>query len=88
MAKIRELKNEVNYLTFEIIEDCNSFISYHSDKKDDAVKLIEKAVKLRNELIEKINHPKEISNKYFKEIRNNLITGADSIFEELRKLIS
>jgi phosphosulfolactate synthase (CoM biosynthesis protein A) len=88
MAKIRELKKEVNYLTFEVIEDCNTFISYHPDKKDDAIKLIENAVKLRNELIKKINHPAEVSNKYFKEIETSLITGADEIFEKLRKLIS
>ena len=88
MAKIRELKNEVNYLTFEVIEDCNTAISYHPEKKDDVVKLIEKAVELRNEMIKKINHPEETSNKDFKDIRNNLIKGADNIFEELRKIIS
>lgn len=87
MAKIRDLKNEVNYLTFEIIEDCNTVMALHTDKKEAAIKLVEEAVELRNSLIQKINHPEETSAKYFKGIKQALIDGADAIFEKLRKLI-
>ena len=87
MATIRELKNEVNYLTYEIVSDCNTFMNIHSAKKNEAVKLVEEAVALRNDLIQKINHPSENSNKYFNDIRSQLINGADSIFEKLRLLI-
>ncbi|MFA6401430.1 MAG: hypothetical protein WCX31_07360 [Salinivirgaceae bacterium] len=87
MAKIRDLKNEVNYLTYEIISDCNAFIALRSDKKNQAVVLVEEAVALRNKLIEKINHPNQPSPNYYKQIRNELINGADHIFEKLRKLI-
>lgn len=87
MAKIRDLKNEVNYLAFEIIADCNTVMALHTDKKDDAIKLVEEAVELRNSLIQKINHPTETSPKYFKAIKQELIDGADAIFEKLRKLI-
>lgn len=87
MATIRELKNEVNYLTYEIISDCNTFMNLHADKKEQAVKLVEEAVALRNDLIQKINHPSETSSKYFNDLRNQLVDGADKIFEKLRKLI-
>jgi len=87
MAKIRDIKNEVNYLTFEIIADCNTFMSMHSDKKEEAIKLVEEAVELRNNLIEKINHPEKASAKYYKDIRKSLLKGADALFEKLRKLI-
>lgn len=87
MASIREIKNEVNYLTFEIISDCNTFMNLHADKKEKAVELVEEAVALRNDLIQKINHPTEFSNKYYKDLRDQLIDGADKIFEKLRKLI-
>lgn len=87
MAKIREIKNEVNYLTYEIVDDCNSFMAYHSDKREDAVKLVEEAVELRNKLIKKINHPDKVSQKYYKEIRTQLVNEADAIFEKLRGLI-
>lgn len=87
MATIRELKNEVNYLTFEIISDCNTFMNMHYDKKEQAIKLVEEAVALRNDLIQKINHPDQNSKKYFNDLRTQLIDGADKIFEKLRKLI-
>ncbi|MBI9067563.1 MAG: hypothetical protein JEZ09_09750 [Salinivirgaceae bacterium] len=87
MPKIRDLKNEVNYLIFEIISDCNTFMSFHPEKKEEAVKLVEEAVELRNNLIQKIIHPETVSAKYFKDLRIELISGADNIFEKLRGLI-
>ncbi len=87
MAKIRDLKNEVNYLSYEIISDCNTYMSLHPEKRDKAVKLVEEAVELRNSLIKKINNPEEVSTKYFRKVRQELITEADKIFEKLRKLI-
>jgi hypothetical protein len=88
MANIREIKNEINYLTLEVIDDCNTFIAYNSDKKEEAVKLIEEAVGLRNRLIEKVNNPDNLKNKYFNDLRKQLEDGADAIFEKLRKLIN
>jgi len=87
MAKIRDLKNEVNYLTFEIVSDCNAFIGLHPNKKEKGMVLIEEAIELRNSLIQKINHPGSKDAKYFKEIKAELVNGADQIFEKLRKLI-
>lgn len=87
MAKIRDLKNEVNYLTYEIIADCNTYMALHPENKDQTMKLVNEAVTLRNKLIYKINHPESKSSLYFKEIKNELLSGADAIFEKLRKLI-
>ena len=87
MAKIRDLKNEVNYLIFEIISDCNTVIALHADKKEATLKLVNEAIELRNDLIQKINHPKETTPQYFKGLKKELVEGADKIFEKLRKLI-
>ncbi|MCK9208871.1 MAG: hypothetical protein M0P66_17305 [Salinivirgaceae bacterium] len=87
MAKIRDLKNEVNYLIFEIISDCNTFMAFHPAKSESTIKLVEEAVQLRNSLIQRINHPETTSPKYFNDLRKELIDGADKIFEKLRKLI-
>jgi len=87
MAKIRDLKNEVNYLTYEIISDCNTFMALHPEKRDMTVQLVEEAVELRNALIYKINHPEDNSSKYYQSLRTELVTGADKIFGKLRKLI-
>jgi len=87
MATIRGMKDEVNYLITEIIDDCNTFIAYNSDKRENAVKLIEEAVDLRNIMIGKINNTDNYTSKYFKDLRKQLEKEADSIFEKLRKLI-
>jgi len=87
MAKLRDLKNEVNYLTFEIIADCNTYMAMHPENKDKTIKLVEEAVELRNSLVHKINHPEKKTSVYFSQIRKDMILGADKIFEKLRKLI-
>jgi hypothetical protein len=87
MASIRLLKSEINYLTFEIISDCNTFMSLHPEKKDDTMALIEKAVELRNNCILKINQAKNENHSYYADIRKTLIKEADKIFSQLRELI-
>ncbi len=87
MANIRDLKSEVNYLTYEIIADCNTYIYLNPGKRTETLKLIDEAVELRNHLIGKINKPESVTPQYFKGIREELIAGADAIFTKLRKLI-
>ncbi len=88
MAKIRDIKNEVNYLAFEVISDCNTYMSLHPENKDAVIALVEEAVALRNKLISKINHPDDNSAAYYRSIRKELLTGADQIFVKLRNLIN
>ncbi len=60
MAKIRNLKKNVNLLTFELVSECLAFKHFHKDKKHDKTqKAMENIVSKRNELINKINHPTE-----------------------------
>jgi tRNA uridine 5-carbamoylmethylation protein Kti12 len=87
MAKIRDIKNEVNYLSYEVISDCNTFMALHPDKREQALKLVEEAVSLRNQMIQKINHPKEVNAQYFRAVKKELLEGADVLFEKLRKMI-
>jgi 2-polyprenyl-6-methoxyphenol hydroxylase-like FAD-dependent oxidoreductase len=87
MAKIRELKNEVNFLTYEIIADCNTYMYLNPARRTQVMALIEEAVSLRNKIIGQINHPATDDPKYFKKLRADLIVGADAIFSKLRELI-
>lgn len=87
MAKIKDLKDDVNYLVFEVVSDCNTYIKLHPENCDKTFELVEEIVELRNTLIEKIIHPKEVSSAYFNGIRTELIDGVDVVFEKLRKLI-
>ncbi|MGD9992129.1 MAG: hypothetical protein CVU09_08690 [Bacteroidetes bacterium HGW-Bacteroidetes-4] len=87
MAKIRDLKNEVNYLIYEVISDCNTFIALHPEKREQAMSLVEEAVALRNRMIQKLNHPEEVKPAYFKDLKSTLIKEVDVLFEKLRKMI-
>jgi hypothetical protein len=87
MSSIKLLKSEVNYLVFEIISDCNTFISIHPEKRDNALELVQQAVDLRNNCIAKINNGKGQDHTYFKAVRMELIKEADAIFSKLRGLI-
>ncbi len=87
MASIRDLKKDINYLTYEIISDCNTFMSVNPDKRQDAIKIVEKAVEIRNKLIAKVNNPESAKPSYFREIKVEIIKQADDMFEQLRKLI-
>jgi hypothetical protein len=87
MASIKLLKSEINYLVFEIISDCNTFIALHPEKREDALELVQQAVELRNSCIVKINSGKGQDHAYYKAVRSDLLKGADSIFSKLRDLI-
>ena len=77
MASIKQLKDDINQLTYELINECFTFKIYHPDKGNRADKAISEIVKLRNELIYRTNHPnnKEGSEKlrtHFNKIRTDL----------------
>ncbi len=77
MASIKELKDDINYLTYDLISECFTYKIYHPDKGGKADKAISEIVKLRNELIYRVNHPKDKNNSsklrsYFNKIREDL----------------
>lgn len=88
MSSIRKLKDDINYLTYDLINECFTYKQFHPEvdqkKVDDAIREI---VRQRNELIFKVNHP-DINNdprktrKYFKGIREEL-SGLEKIVEKL-----
>ncbi len=59
MASIKELKDDINYLTYDLITECFTFKIYHPEKGSKADKAISEIVKLRNELIYRVNHPED-----------------------------
>ena len=59
MASIKELKDDINLLTYDLISECFTFKIYHPEKNSAADKAISEIVKLRNELIHKVNNPQD-----------------------------
>lgn len=89
MANKRDLKKDIDYLVYEVVSDCFTVMTVKPDEKGDEIAaIISDAVKLRNDLFARVNHPDGKENpslvkKYYTAIRIDLIKGIDSLFERI-----
>jgi predicted HAD superfamily phosphohydrolase len=92
MASIKDLKKDIDYLFFELISDCFMFTSLHEGQKKTAAQdLIEEAVSMRNEFIDRVNNPDGKDNPvlvraYYNTLRKDLFEKVDSYFERLSQI--
>ena len=89
MASIKTLKKEINKTCYDVIDECFSFELYNPGKKDKEIeKLIDSAVDLRNELIEKMNNiPEKAKMKdHYADIRDKLENESIKFINQLNKL--
>jgi hypothetical protein len=59
MASIKKLKDEINYLTYDLINECFTLKTFHPEKDEQADEIIRKIIGLRNDLISRTNHPED-----------------------------
>jgi hypothetical protein len=89
MASVKNLKKDIDYLFFEFISDCFMFTSLHSgEKRTEVQNLIEEAVGVRNEFIERVNHPDGKDNPalvkaFYTSLHKDLLEKVDDFFEKL-----
>ena len=92
MANIKDLKKDIDYLFFELISDCFMFTSLHEgQKKTEVQDLIEEAVSMRNDFIDRVNHPDGKDNPvlvkaYYSALRRDLFEKVDGYFEKLSRI--
>ena len=92
MASVKTLKKDIDYLFFELISDCFMVTSLHEGKKKDEVQdLIEEAVSVRNDFIDRVNNPDGKDNPalvkaYYSALRKDLLEKVDGYFEKLSSL--
>ena len=92
MSNVRTLKKEIDELVFAVISDCFAYSGIHPEAKDEAVsEIINEAVNLRNNLVQRVNHPasdgdpKKIK-AHFQSVKTDLISGTDKLFSQLSSL--
>jgi hypothetical protein len=92
MAKRRDIKRDVNNLCYEVVYECMIFLEHTpSLNQENVYQIIYEAVDLRNELVNRVNHP-EVNNSpsarrdYYREIREDLFNGTISMIERLNSL--
>ncbi|MFH2144352.1 MAG: hypothetical protein ABIJ97_18135 [Bacteroidota bacterium] len=91
MASKREIKKDINYLTYEVISDCYTYVLLHQGKQTEEVaEIIDTMMKKRDDLIHRVNNvesnDKKIVRNHFREIYKNLLEITDESFGKLSKL--
>ncbi len=91
MAKVKDLKREINDLTYEVVSDCFTYLLVNEKKNEDkVVKVISETINTRNDLIARVNRLKREKGakkgEGFRKIREELCSGMNKSFEELSKI--
>ncbi len=92
MPSRKNLKKQINELTYEVVSDCFTYLTIHEEKnRQKVLDIITEMVKYRNELIHRVNNydkiktPKEIKSHY-RKIKKDLLSAMDKSFLKLSKL--
>ncbi len=89
MAKLRTIKKDISYLTGEVISNCYMAMYFQGEDSMGSLQgVIEKAVSMHNDLIERANHPAEKHNsrlvrKHYQSLRLEMMDKVDALFSEL-----
>ena len=93
MAKKRNVKKDIEYLTYEVVADCFAALELYPERKPDEIQdIIKDAINTGNELLSKVNQKVEGDKKavkqHFKTIYEDLFKSVDNNFTRLSKAIS
>lgn len=88
MASLRSIKKDIDYLVNEVVYDCYMSLYFNSDKTEQVIGIIQKAVDMRNDLFEKVNNPADKHNaslvkKHYATLHKDMLDRIDELFSEL-----
>ena len=92
MASVREIKNDIAFLTNEVISDCYVSLYFKGkNKREEVIAIIEEATNFYNTMIQKANHPADKKNrslvrKHYAQMRRDMMTEVDAMFQKLSNL--
>ncbi|MDX2362713.1 MAG: hypothetical protein QNK23_18025 [Crocinitomicaceae bacterium] len=84
MASVRILKNNVNAMVFDVVEECFDIQSYNPKKADKSEALIDEAADFQDQILGKINAAKNKAD--YKAIIEEVEKKATSFVEKLNAL--
>ena len=93
MANVRHLKQEIEFMTSQLIGDCIDFLEKFDDKKDKTVlSIIEEAVLLNNTMLDRACHPDGKDNpklvkEHYRKLKTDFIKGLDGAYLKLEGLL-
>lgn len=92
MASIRQLKKDVDYLSFAVIDDCLTYRSVSDKHDNEVIEIIQSTIQYRNEMRTRINTRQKFEDKkakraYFKGLAIDLLKNVDGQFTRLSELV-
>jgi len=92
MASRKDLKKDIDYLVYELIADCYSYIYDNPDMDLSGFEVvINEAIQLKEDLVSRINqyNPAESgkSKRYFRSVRHDMVNGLKEAYEKLDAII-
>ena len=93
MANVRRLKKEIEIMSSQLIGDCIDFLDTFEDKKETSIlSIIEEAIALNNNMIERICHPDGKDNPkmvktYYQKLKKDYISGINEAYKKLESLV-
>jgi hypothetical protein len=93
MASIRRLKKDIQFLSAQLIGDCIEFIdSFDAGKDKEVLTIIEEAVVLHNNMIDRACHPDGKDNpklvrSFYQKLKKDFIQELDDSYRKLEELV-
>jgi hypothetical protein len=85
MASIRNLKKDLNYLAYELLTEAFAYKHFHPELDEKKLnEAISNMVKLRNELLQRINHQEAFESpaeqkQHFRKIHEDMVKLVETI---------
>lgn len=84
MASKRTFKKEINYMVFDVVEECFSIQLYNGKKTEASNKLIDEVIDFRNAMTAKIHAAK--SKKDFPALKNEVEEAAVDFIHKVNEI--
>lgn len=84
MSNKRTLKKEINYLVFDVIDECIYIQEMNESKVEPSEKIIEEAIEYCNQALSAMNAGKNKAD--FRKVANDLDIKTEYFFEKLNAL--
>ena len=85
---LRDIKKDIVYILEAFIEDCTTVATVNSKVDEAAAELIEEAINLYNELMDKVSAKIEGSKKaYYNGLRKELLEKTDGLYTKLSEAV-
>ncbi|WP_163710824.1 hypothetical protein [Mangrovibacterium lignilyticum] len=94
MAKLRNLKKDIDFLVGQVVLDCFEYIHVAKDADSEgAYAIVGEILVFRNNLRNRVNHPDgkdnpALTKKFYHKIGQELVEACDESHDKLSKLVN